>query len=155
MVFRSILVRRVVALSLVVGLLWVAEPILFAQDAARSNLQKEAFSRGHLRQLNLAILRYMVDNDSVYPALDSPSKLRQQFSKMYFQLANLTCPFTNKPYIMNAGLAGKKRTSVKEPSKTLMFWSPKQMPNGGYLVLDAGGTVKRVSAGEFARMKRN
>jgi hypothetical protein len=156
MLSRCTLSHCLVSMSLAAGLLWVASPLVLAQkNAIRSNLQKETFSRSHLRQLNFAILRYLVDNDSVYPALNSPKKLREQFNKMYVSTANLTCPFANKPYAMNAGLAGKKRSSVKEPHRTLLFWSTAQIPGGGHLVLDAGGTVKRLSSAEFSRMKRN
>jgi hypothetical protein len=151
-------VRSLVSLSIALGLVWVSAPLLSAQKSyndARSNLQKESFSRGHLRTLNLAILTYTADNDGVYPAFDSAPKFREQLKKYRVSAANLICSVSNKPYIMNGKLAGKKRESVKQPHKTLLLWSPGTMQGGGYLILDAAGQIKRVSAREFAGLRRN
>ncbi len=151
-------VRGLVLLSLAVGLVWVSSPLLSAQKSdqvALSNLQKESFSRGHLRLLNLAILRYTIDNDGMLPALNSPTKFRAQLSKYRVSSANLICSISGQPYGMNGKLAGKKRSDVKQPTKTLMLWSTRPVSKGEYLVMDANGQTKRVSASEFERMRRN
>lgn len=153
-----IAVRGLTSLSIALGLVWVSTPLLSAQksiNAARSNLQKESFSRTHLRTLNLAILTYVGDNDGVYPAFNSAPKFREQLKKYRVSAANLNCSIANKPYIMNGKLAGKKRDSVNQPHKTLLLWSPRALPGGGHLILDAAGQIKRASAGEFAGMRRN
>jgi hypothetical protein len=151
-------VRGLISCSIGLGLIWVSAPLLSAQKSlndARANIQKETFSRGHLRTLNLAILTYTADNDGVYPAFNSAPKFREQLKKYRVSAAYLTCNIANKPYAMNGKLAGKKRESVKEPHKTLLLWSPRALPGGGYLILDASGQIKRVSAGQFAGLRRN
>src|SRR5690242_1081300 len=113
-------VRGLVSLSLALSLVWVAAPILSAQKSfniAASNLQKESFSRAHLRLVNLAILRYGMDNDGVFPALNSPAKFREQLMKYRVSSANLVCSISGQPYGMNGKLAGKKRSEVKQPTK--------------------------------------
>jgi len=150
--------RGLIFCSIALGLVWFSAPLLSAQksmNAVRSNIQKESFSRSHLRTLNLAILTYTADNDGVYPAFNSASKFRDQLKKYRVSAAYLTCSIANKPYMMNGSIAGKKREAVKQPNKTLLLWSPRALPNGGYLILDAAGQIKRVSAGEFAGLRRN
>lgn len=154
-------VRGVVSLSLALGLVWVSSPLLSAQKSnhaeqvAASNIQKESYSRSHLRLVNLAILRYAMDNDGVFPALDSPTKFRSQLQVYRVSSANLICSVSGQPYGVNGKLAGKKRSTVAQPSKTLLMWSPRPMPGGEYLIMDVNGSVKRISGGEFGRMRRN
>lgn len=151
-------VRGFVSVFLLIGLVWVSAPLLSAQKSVadiQSNLQRESFSRTHLRTLNLGILSYAIDHDGVYPAFDSMNKFRSQMAKYQVSAAISTCPYAVQPYAMNGHLAGKKRSDVKQPGKTLLIWSPRPIPGGGYLALDASGQVKRISAGEFAKMRRN
>ena len=64
------------------------------------------------------------------------------------------CPISNQDYRTNKNLAGRKLDSIVNKTDTLLLWSTKPLSDGNYMVLDARGLDRRVSASELARMKR-
>lgn len=123
-------------------------------DDQRTLLQKQFLSRRQLKALYYAVVQYATDNQGKLPALNAPAQLKQQLKPYRLHAAALSCPFTQEAYRANARLAGKPLDQVKNPTDTLLFWSPRSMSDGNYLVLDAAGRDRRVSPEEFARLKR-
>jgi hypothetical protein len=153
--------RLLLPVCLVLGLLWVVNPLFAGQRRASglsgnqmAQLQKQSMSRRQLKALHLVILQYSADHDGQLPALDSPAKLRTQLRQYRLLPSVLICPFSHQAYRTNKNLAGKKLTAVASPGSTLLAWSPKSMPDGYYLALDASGRDRRVTSSELARMKR-
>ncbi|MCS6776869.1 MAG: hypothetical protein RMJ43_14970 [Chloroherpetonaceae bacterium] len=123
-------------------------------DDQRTLLQKQFLSRRQLKALYYAVVQYAADNQGKLPSLNAPAQLKQQLKPYRLHAAALSCPFTQEAYRANARLAGKPLDKVKNPADTLLFWSPRSMPDGNYLVLDAAGRDRRVGPEEFARLKR-
>lgn len=153
--------RLLLGISLSLSLLWTVQP-LFAGQRRRGlsgdqviSLQKQATSRRQLQALYVVIMQYAADYDGRLPSLGSPAKLRDQLKEYRLRTSALVCPFTNKEYLSNKNLAGKKLDAVSKPATLLLFWSPKSMQDGHYLVLDASGLDRRVTAAVFGKMKRS
>jgi hypothetical protein len=153
--------RLFLAGCLIFSLLWVAHPLFAGQRRSGglsgnqiAALQKQSLSRRQLKALHLVLLQYTSDNDGLLPALDSPAKLRAQLRQYRLMPSALICPFSNKAYLANKNLAGKKLKSIAKPASTLLFWSGKAMPDGNYLALDTSGRDRRITSSELARMKR-
>jgi hypothetical protein len=146
---------------LVFALLWMVHPLFAGQRRARGlsgdqivQLRKQSMSRRQLKTLNLVIVQYTADHDGLLPALDSPARLRTQLQEYRLTPAALICPFSNQAYRTNKNLAGKKLSAIANPTSTLLFWSPKAMPDGYYLALNADGRDRRITSSELSRMKR-
>lgn len=162
--YSSCLLEKVRSLLLLCtlgcGLLWIFQPALAGQRRGilsgdqLSLLQKQAMSRQQLKTIYFVLSQYAADHEGVFPALESAVKLKQQLKPYRLRASALTCPFTGQPYAVNKSLAGKKLAKIEKPYEILLFWSPKAMPDGNYVILDASGRDRRVASSEFSRLKR-
>jgi hypothetical protein len=150
-------------LCLAASLLWVVQPLYGGQRRGIrtslsgnqiANLQKQSTSRRQLKMLHIVLLQYAADYEGKLPALNSHEKLRAQLRPYRLPGAALMDPFSKQAYGTNKSLAGKKLKGIPNAANTLLFWSPRSMPDGHYMILDASGRDRRVTAGEFARLKR-
>jgi hypothetical protein len=154
---HHLLSRWGLSFILILGLLWVASPLLQGQGQRAQRIQGlrlQLLCRGHLQAVNLALSQYVLDNDGRFPPFNSPQKLRKILAEYKMMGGNLVCPISNQDYRINQRLSGKKREDVPNASKTLLMWSSKPLADGNYMVLTVSGLIQRVSAGELAHYKK-
>jgi hypothetical protein len=111
-------------------------------------------SLSNLKNIALAVLMCIDDNNGVFPDLKTPETAREKLTPYVGNEKILINPITNQPYLFNATLAGINEASISEPGQMVLVYEDSPAPDGTRGVAFTDGHAKRVKEAEWLRLKQ-
>ncbi|MES2463265.1 MAG: hypothetical protein V4671_22005 [Armatimonadota bacterium] len=100
--------------------------------------------RDNLRQIAIAMMMYVQDNDQTFPQMQSAAQVQNRLRPYLKNMPSFSCPVTRQPYQPVKALSGKPLASIKYPATTPMLSEAKAHPDGTKHTAYAEGHVKSV-----------
>jgi len=126
-----------------------------AASAAVAKEEPTGVSLSNLKQLALAVLMCAQDYDETLPQLKDAAIVEKTLKPYVRDEKLFTNPITNKPYMANAILSGKKLVHISNPSKMVLLYEDSPAPDGMRGVAFLDGHASRVSASEWEALKKS
>ncbi len=121
---------------------------------ARTNALN-ASSNSNLKQLMLGVMQYTQDNDEHMPPMQSMYLLKKAVYPYVKNDQVFLQPSNNKFYVPNAALSKKSLASMMDPANTAAIYEADFGSDGKRSVAFADGHVKRVTADEWTKIKKD
>ena len=130
-----------------------ANPLLSVFGNAREAAQK-ASSQSNLKQLALGVMMYAQDHDEKLPPMKSAAALKKAIMPYVKSETVFTDPNGDKAYMANPSLSGKSLASIANPAEIALLYEAEAGPDGSRSVAFVDGHVKRLTASEWATLKK-
>jgi hypothetical protein len=111
-------------------------------------------SESRLKQLGLAYLQYVQDNDEKFPAKMDPASFQKALYPYVKSKEIFLQPGVNKPYLANTRLSGHSVADLSEPSSMVVFYESVPGSDGKRWVCLADGHVRQVGAADWTKLKK-
>lgn len=111
-------------------------------------------SESRLKQLGLAYLQYVQDNDEKFPARMDPASFQKVLYPYVKSKEIFLQPGVNKPYLTNTRLSGHSVADLSEPSSMVVFYEAVPDGDGKRWVCLADGHVRQVGAADWTKLKK-
>ena len=112
-------------------------------------------SLANLRTLGLAVRLYLTDHNNTFPRMVNPSVTDKYFQRYLVDDNAFYEPGTDDPYLPNLALENKRITGYTQWGKVVAFYEPIAAAGGSRCVLFVDGTVARVPATQWAKLKKD
>lgn len=112
-------------------------------------------SLANLRTLGLAVRLYLTDHNNTFPRMVNPAITDRYLQKYLLDDNAFYEPGTDAPYLPNLELENKHITGYTQWGKMVAFYEPLPAPNGSRCVLFVDGTVARVPAPQWLKLKKD
>lgn len=106
----------------------------------------------HLRQLGVALLSYAGER-RVLPVLKDAETAREELVLYLRNKEAFAHPVTQKPYLPNPSLSGKKLTDIDKPERTVVFYEPSAAGDNTRGVLYLDGRAERIAETQWKKLK--
>ena len=113
-----------------------------------------AVSLSNLRQMALALLMHVQDHNEVLPSLKDPAAIKRTLGRYIRNDKIFINPITNKPYMANAVLSGRKLSHIADPSSMVVFYEDSPAPDGTRGVAFLTPHTRRVRESEWVMLKK-
>ncbi|GEM_PF-4150953 len=100
-------------------------------------------SLSNAKQLALATMMYVQDNDERFPYGKTTAEIKPKLLPYLKNPAIFVDPTSGKDFVYNAGLSKLPQILLKEPTKSVMFYSPSAHTDGMFSVAYTDGHCKR------------
>ena len=141
------------ALACVVSLYTLAK----AQEANKPQDAAE-LSLSHANQLSKATLMYAMDYDDIFPygkTMAENKPLIQPYLKFLKAEEAFVDPTSGKDFVYNPALSKMPKPWIKDPLKSVMFYSPSAHTDGQFTVAYVDGHCKREMAVPSLTIEKN
>jgi hypothetical protein len=106
----------------------------------------------NLRQIGVALLSYLGER-RVLPVLTDAKVAREELVLYVRNQEVFTQPGTQKPYLPNPALSGKKPSDFEKPEKTVVFYEAAPAGDGTRGVLYLDGRAERIAEQQWKKLK--
>jgi hypothetical protein len=113
-----------------------------------------AVSLSNLRQMALGVLMFASDHNEALPSLKDPAAIKRTLGRYIRNDKIFINPITNKPYMANAVLSGRKLSHIADPSSMVVFYEDSPAPDGTRGVSFLAGHTRRVRESEWVMLKK-
>lgn len=123
--------------------------------AGARNNALNASSDSNLKQLMLGVIQYAQDNDENFPLMQSMYQMKKAIYPYVKNDEIFKQPSNDKFYVPNAALSKKSLASMMNPSELAAIYEADFGSDGKRAVGFADGHVKRVTAAEWTKIKKD
>lgn len=109
----------------------------------------------NLQRLGIAVWLYLVDHNNTFPRMANPTVTDKYFQQYVVDPRIFYEPGTQDAYQPNLALENKHMTSYTNWGKVVVFYEPNPAADGSRCVLFIDGSVARVSAAEWQKVKKD
>ncbi len=110
-------------------------------------------SLSNLKQIGLAMMQYVQDNDEKLPPMKSAAVTKKALFPYVKSDAVFQQPQTHEPYLPNTSLSGHSLASFQNPATMVVYYEAGPAPDGMRGVVFLDGHAKRIHESEWPALK--